>query len=495
MSKIQSLTPEQELEMIAFREKWRKIGLSTGPANLRAIRPTIDKFYMTINKKPPIIWHCKSPLTAVVVINLWANLWDNLWANLGDNLGENLENNLWDNLGDNLEDNLRANLWDNLGENLRANLGANLWDNLGDNLRANLWANLGANLRDNLRANLRDNLRANLWENLGDNLRANLWANLGANLRDNLRANLWDNLRDNLGENLGDNLGDNLGENLENNLWANLGANLGDNLRANLGDNLRANLGDNLRDNLWDNLGANLGENLENNLWANLGDNLRDNSKIEFIPTSLWGSLDSNWISFYLYPHEKLRPMHTDDQMIILNHWKNLAENSFWWYPFENVCFVCDRPIFIGMDDRWRMHNDSGPAVTFSDGWKIYAVHGVMVPEYVIERPQEITVSKIDAETNVEIRRVMIDQIGAENYLFASGSKIYIEDDFGTLFRREVANDELIVIVEVKNSTPEQDGTYKNYYLRVPPDMATPRQAIAWTFGLQEHEYKPEVQS
>ena len=307
MSKIQSLTPEQELEMIAFREKWRKIGLSTGPANLRAIRPTIDKFYMTINKKPPIIWHCKSPLTAVVVINLWANLWDNLWANLGDNL--------------------------------------------------------------------------------------------------------------------------------------------------------------------------------------------RDNSKIEFIPTSLWGSLDSNWISFYLYPHEKLRPMHTDDQMIILNHWKNLAENSFWWYPFENVCFVCDRPIFIGMDDRWRMHNDSGPAVTFSDGWKIYAVHGVMVPEYVIERPQEITVSKIDAETNVEIRRVMIDQIGAENYLFASGSKIYIEDDFGTLFRREVANDELIVIVEVKNSTPEQDGTYKNYYLRVPPDMATPRQAIAWTFGLQEHEYKPEVQS
>ena len=411
MSKIQSLTPEQELEMIAFREKWRKIGLSTGPANLRAIRPTIDKFYMTINKKPPIIWHCKSPLTAVVVINLWANLWDNLWANLGDNLGENLENNLWDNLGDNLEDNLRANLWDNLGENLRANLGANLWDNLGDNLRANLWANLGANLRDNLRANLRDNLRANLGENLGDNL------------------------------------------------------------------------------------GDNLGENLENNLWANLGDNLRDNSKIEFIPTSLWGSLDSNWISFYLYPHEKLRPMHTDDQMIILNHWKNLAENSFWWYPFENVCFVCDRPIFIGMDDRWRMHNDSGPAVTFSDGWKIYAVHGVMVPEYVIERPQEITVSKIDAETNVEIRRVMIDQIGAENYLFASGSKIYIEDDFGTLFRREVANDELIVIVEVKNSTPEQDGTYKNYYLRVPPDMATPRQAIAWTFGLQEHEYKPEVQS
>jgi len=58
-----------------------------------------------------------------------------------------------------------------------------------------------------------------------------------------------------------------------------------------------------------------------------------------------------------------------------------------------------------------------------------------------------------------------------------------------------VPDDEDLVIVEVTNTTPEPDGTARTYWLRVPPDMRTARQAVAWTFELDEGEYAPTVQT
>ncbi len=50
-------------------------------------------------------------------------------------------------------------------------------------------------------------------------------------------------------------------------------------------------------------------------------------------------------------------------------------------------------------------------------------------------------------------------------------------------------------MVKVVNSTPEPDGTRRSYYLRVPPDTRTAKAGIAWTFGLDESEYQPLVQT
>jgi hypothetical protein len=47
-------------------------------------------------------------------------------------------------------------------------------------------------------------------------------------------------------------------------------------------------------------------------------------------------------------------------------------------------------------------------------------------------------------------------------------------------------------MVEVLNSTPEPDGTRKTYFLRVPPNLRTAREAVAWTFGLAGSQYRPE---
>lgn len=69
------------------------------------------------------------------------------------------------------------------------------------------------------------------------------------------------------------------------------------------------------------------------------------------------------------------------------------------------------------------------------------------------------------------------------------------QDEFGTLYRKVIMDDEPIVVVEVENSTPEPDGTFKRYFLRVDPQVRTAREAVAWTFNLAEDDYKPAIQT
>ena len=44
-------------------------------------------------------------------------------------------------------------------------------------------------------------------------------------------------------------------------------------------------------------------------------------------------------------------------------------------------------------------------------------------------------------------------------------------------------------------SQQEPDGSFKDYFIRVPPAMERARQAVAWTFRMQEMEYNPCVQT
>ena len=114
---------------------------------------------------------------------------------------------------------------------------------------------------------------------------------------------------------------------------------------------------------------------------------------------------------------------------------------------------------------------------------------------YVVRSPHLITVKHIETETNAEMRRVMMERFGEARYLQESGAIEVHRDDFGTLYRKDIPGDEPLVMVKVVNSTPEPDGHFKDYFLRVPPNMERARQAVAWTFNKEEMEYAPEVET
>jgi hypothetical protein len=180
-----------------------------------------------------------------------------------------------------------------------------------------------------------------------------------------------------------------------------------------------------------------------------------------------------------------------------------LKDSGTWILPHENLCWVARAPSLHSSDDRGRLHATDGPALALADSWSIHAVHGVSVPDDVVEHPELISVAAIDAEPNAEVRRVMIDRYrlgeeisGAAAFLRdAGGLQIDHDKSFGRLWRRDLKGDEPLVMIEVINATRETDGCFRRYFLGVPPAMTKARDAMASTFGLGPEAYAPRIET
>lgn len=181
----------------------------------------------------------------------------------------------------------------------------------------------------------------------------------------------------------------------------------------------------------------------------------------------MYGQHDANWLAFYDYFKEVCG---LDRQTQKLSGLWAVAQNAGWFIPHEKTCWVSERHTVVNKDDEGFLHNETGPAVAYPDGWAVYAIHGVRVPEYVVMNPEQITVQDIDSEENSEIKRVKIERFGIQKYLFESGAEKIHQDDWGTLYRKHIPGDEPILMVHVVNSTPEPDGSFNDYFLRVHPE-------------------------
>jgi len=174
-----------------------------------------------------------------------------------------------------------------------------------------------------------------------------------------------------------------------------------------------------------------------------------------------------------------------------------------WWA--EECAAISDRPVRVARDAAGRLHHETEKALEYRDGWGLYSWHGYRIPEtheWIIAEKSKITPDKIEHETNAELRRIMLEIFGFENYVKAREAKVISEDVLHGQPRRllefEVAN-EKVRAVEVVNGTKEPDGTYRKFILGCVrqdgryPD--TPAEAIAWSYGINPSKYKESVRT
>ena len=91
---------------------------------------------------------------------------------------------------------------------------------------------------------------------------------------------------------------------------------------------------------------------------------------------------------------------------------------------------------------------------------------------------------------NVELRRILIEDMGYEKFAQQVNSKIIDQDNERALLRIDFPPDEPLYLVTVRCPS-----TRAFYMLRVPPTMTTVQEAVAWTFGLKADKYAPEVET
>jgi hypothetical protein len=171
-----------------------------------------------------------------------------------------------------------------------------------------------------------------------------------------------------------------------------------------------------------------------------------------------------------------------------------IAKQASWMLPHRDVCWLAERPRVVRQDPRGRLHCADGPAVAYPDGWSAYAWKGVLVPAWIIERPDLVNVRTIGAAHDPQVRRCMIEVMTPERFIREGGAYRIAQDDTGILWRQRWRW-EAWAAVEVVNGTPEPDGTHKHYFLQVPANMRSAREAVAWTYGLTEQRYRPTLRT
>ena len=70
------------------------------------------------------------------------------------------------------------------------------------------------------------------------------------------------------------------------------------------------------------------------------------------------------------------------------------AENLEFILPQEHACYASDPPVRLHADSGGRLHCPDGPAATYSDGWKVYAIEGFWMPGYMIEHAKQLALKR-----------------------------------------------------------------------------------------------------
>lgn len=175
------------------------------------------------------------------------------------------------------------------------------------------------------------------------------------------------------------------------------------------------------------------------------------------------------------------------------------------WLPYAELCrtsgpvmlhrrfaIVTDRPTDIHRDDQHRPHCETGPAIRWRTGRALYYWHGTEVPAEWIEDRANLDPQVALTHDNIEQRRAAAEIVGWDRILDQLDPTVVHEDpdpEIGILLRVDLPDAPGACFLRVRC------GTGRTFCIPVPDGMTTARQANAWTWGLDENDYQPEVRT
>ena len=148
-----------------------------------------------------------------------------------------------------------------------------------------------------------------------------------------------------------------------------------------LGSQVLANI---LKQNIRQNIGQNIEQNIGQNIGLNIRRNIRHNIEQNIEPKQYFNfsSNDASWIQWFLYQlfYFENGLLEEDKYSKILRKYLNSIIDSWMCLYFKKIAIVSRKPK-IRRNENGRLNSDHFSAVEFRDGYKLYALNGVMFPE------------------------------------------------------------------------------------------------------------------
>lgn len=139
-----------------------------------------------------------------------------------------------------------------------------------------------------------------------------------------------------------------------------------------------------------------------------------------------WGA----WKAFYDFAR-KIGVEYSPEDNELLDLWLEESEHLHWWFPYEGLCLIVERPIRMSLNAAGAFHNEKEKALEFADGWGFYALNGIVVPEYLVVTPEEdLDPAFFTKEQNADVKAEFVRKFGVERMLHM-GKKIDSHEKYG----------------------------------------------------------------
>lgn len=136
-----------------------------------------------------------------------------------------------------------------------------------------------------------------------------------------------------------------------------------------------------------------------------------------------FGQHDAYWLGFYDFMRNELGLKEETEELVPIIE---LASYCNWWFPYDNVCVVSERPIFLSVNEAGNLHNTTRKAIEYADGFGVFEMNGVECPDWVVLTPaSELDPKSVMNISNAEVRKEAIKKVGHSRMFSELKAKIH----------------------------------------------------------------------
>ena len=422
-----------------------------------------------------------SQISGQVLDQVWGQIGDQIMDRILNQVRDQVRGQVWNQVkgqigvkvGEQVKGKVRSQVWGKVGEQVRGQISGQVSEQVGDQVanqvRAHVLDQVLNEVRGKVGGQVLDQVRGKAWYQVRNPVKGKV----GRQVLDKVLDQVRDQIRQQVKEQVSDQVLEQVAGQVVEQVEGQVRGHISNQVRGQVYSQISGQVREQVWDQVWDQVWYQV-ENADiEKTWKDIRFNIYH------------GSHDATWLSFYNYFQEVCGLECTKP----LDGLFETAMHCGWILPFKNAAIICAKPNVIKFDSQNRLHCDSGPALSYNDGFGVFAWHGTRVASWVITNPELITIDKIFVEENAEIRRILMERYGLRKFghdLITSGkaSLIHEEEVWGEPVRYYKYNDKgaRLGFVHVINGTVEPDGTKHEFILTVKADYKTASEAVYSTY-------------
>jgi hypothetical protein len=235
---------------------------------------------------------------------------------------------------------------------------------------------------------------------------------------------------------------------------------------------------------------------------GNAVDNAVGNAVRDAVGRKIWWH---TWIGFQLWPglaaYAEFFRVHCGwtphgDAATACDVERDLALTTPYIWPNKDFCMACERPTVTHMNARGQLHKNGAMAISWPDGWGLWMLNGVQVPQWIAETQEsQLDPKRVVEIENADVRREFVRKAGIERITQALKATV-VHSVTPVIGGQPIAYELLELTLGdatmryLKMQNPSMEGIY--HVERVEDSCATVEQAINFRNGFEAKQIKED---